>query len=212
MTELVGRDVSRETLSAIEALGVSRETIERLGVFTDLLRRWAPRINLISRNDIPQLWGRHILDALQLLPLIPPNTSRATDIGSGAGFPGLILAIAAAIQFDLVEADQRKCAFLREAARATNATVQIHAHRIEALKLLPAPLITARALAPLGDLLSLAAPLAAPDGFFLFPKGTDAEQELTGAGAAWNMRVERFPSALAGGGVILRISEVSPRA
>ncbi len=211
MMTLGGDNVSRETLSAMEALGVSRETIDRLEIFADVLFRWAARINLVSRKDLPHLWQRHILDALQLLPLIPLNTERATDIGSGAGFPGLILAIAAAIPFDLVEADQRKCAFLREAARATNAPVQIHACRIEALKVPPAPLITARALAPLGDLLSLAAPLTTPGGFFLFPKGADAEQELTGAGAAWNMRVERFPSALAGGGVILRISEVSPR-
>ena len=203
--------VSRETKEAIEQFGVSRETLSRLEIYAELLHRWAPRINLISRADLPHLWQRHILDSLQLLPHLPP-VSQAIDIGSGAGFPGLILAIATGIRFDLIESDQRKCAFLREAARITGAPATPHPIRAESQNnLVKSPLITARALAPLSNLLSLATPLATKDAVFLFLKGAEADQELTAANALWNMSVQCFPSLLPGAGTILRISEVSPR-
>lgn len=184
--------------------GVSRETR-----FEELLRRWNRRINLIARADEPFIQSRHSEDARQLAPLIPARTERGIDLGSGAGFPGLILAAETGIPFDLIEADHRKAAFLREAARVLAAPVRIHAVRIEAARVPPAPLLTARALAPLPRLLSWAAPLLAPDGVCLFPKGAAVESELTAAAAEWNMRVERFPSRTAPGAVILRLSELS---
>lgn len=187
---------------------VSRETEERLSVYVALLLTWNRRINLIGRADEPHVWVRHIEDSLQLIPLMPSNLNRAIDLGSGAGFPGLILAIVTGIPFDLVESDQRKAAFLREAACTTATPATIHAIRIEDTKIPPASLVTARALAPLSQLLAMAHRFIAPGGVALFPKGTTVEQELTTARAVWNMRVERFPSRTHPDGAILKLSEV----
>lgn len=187
---------------------VPRETQQRLAAYVDLLLRWQRTINLISQHDIEQVWTRHIADSLQLLPLIPPGVDRGIDLGSGAGLPGLVLAIATGVPFDLVEADHRKAAFLREAARLTGAPVTVHATRIDAVAILPAPLITARALAPLDVLLGWAFPLLAPGGTCLFPKGRGVEDELTTAGARWHMQVLRTPSRTDPSATILRISEI----
>lgn len=184
---------------------VSREALERL---VALVRRWSPTLNLVSRGDLPLLWERHVADCLQLLPLLPPALERAIDLGSGAGFPGLVLAIAARLPVDLIEADQRKAAFLREAARITGASASIHPVRIEAVTLPPARLVTARALAPLPRLLPWVAANLAPDGIALLPKGAGAASELTAARREWQMEVQRIPSRTAPGAVILQISEL----
>jgi 16S rRNA (guanine527-N7)-methyltransferase len=188
---------------------VSRETQQRLSAFAARLLIWNRKINLISRADEPLLWHRHIADALQLAPLIPPHTESLIDLGSGAGFPGLVLAIVTAIPATLIESDQRKAAFLREMARAVGAPVTVLACRIEQARCPPAGLITARALAPLPALLALAAPLLAPGGVCLFPKGQSAEQEIDQARRAWTLRIERHISQIDRSGVILRISEVA---
>ena len=153
----------------------------RLRAYAALLHTWTQRINLVSAADRPHIWARHIEDSMRLLPLIPPGTPRITDLGSGAGLPGLVIAIASGIPADLVESDRRKCAFLAEAARVTGAPVHIHPTRIEAARLPPAPVVTARALAPLPALLALAAPLLAADGMMLFPKGARAAEEIAAA-------------------------------
>jgi len=189
-----------------EPKDVPRETLDR---FTGLLLRWNRTVNLISANDEPLLWDRHIRDSLQLAPLLVHRPDRAIDLGSGAGFPGLVLAIATGIPFDLIEADKRKAAFLREAARITGAPVQVHAVRIEAAQVAPAPLITARALAPLSRLLSLAAPLLTADGTCLFLKGASAKAELTHAATQWHMQVQSVPSRTIPDACILRISHLS---
>ncbi len=178
-------------------------------MFSDLLLRWNPRINLISRHDEARISERHIDDALQLMPLMPENIGRAIDLGSGGGFPGLVLAIASGTHFDLVEADKRKATFLREAARVTGAPVTVHGARVEDLSLPPTCLLTARAFAPLAKLLSLAQKFLAPSAVLILPKGKNAEQELTDARAGWNMRVEKFPSKTDPGATILRLSEVT---
>jgi 16S rRNA (guanine527-N7)-methyltransferase len=185
---------------------VPRET---LVPFRDLLLRWNKTVNLIAPRDEAVLWERHILDSLQLIPYIHPATSRAIDLGSGAGFPGLILALATGVPFDLIEADQRKAAFLREAIRITHAPARVHPCRIEAANVPSAPLITARALAPLSRLLTLSAPLLTSDGACLFLKGENAEVELTDAATQWHMHVERIPSRTAPNAFILRISHLS---
>lgn len=190
--------------------GVSRETHERLSAYVALLLRWQRTINLISRHDVDDVWGRHVDDSLQLASLIPAGTERGIDLGSGAGLPGLVLAIATGMAFDLVESDQRKAAFLREAGRLTEAPVTVHAVRIEAASLAPARLITARALAPLPLLLCWASELLAPGGVCLFPKGRTAEDELTDAAAQWHMHVHRTPSQTDASATILRISEIGP--
>ena len=185
---------------------VSREA--QFDSFIELLLGWNRRINLISRADEPFIRRRHIDDSAQLAALIPSGTERAIDLGSGAGFPGLILAAITGIPFDLIESDQRKAAFLMEAARLLAAPVHVHPVRIEAAQLPPACLITARAVAPLPRLLALAAPLLAPGGMCLFPKGADVESELTLAAAQWHMRVDRIPSRTDPRAVILRITEL----
>ena len=188
---------------------ISRETSEALDRFAALLLRWNRTVNLIARKDEQRLWERHIADSLQLATLMRPAPGRAIDLGSGAGFPGLVLAIATGVPFDLIEADQRKAAFLREAARVTGARAQVHATRIETAQIVPAPLITARALAPLPRLLDLAAPLLATGGICLFLKGANVQAELTEAASQWHMQVEILPSQTAPEACILRISDLS---
>jgi 16S rRNA (guanine527-N7)-methyltransferase len=187
---------------------VPRETSEALERFASLLLHWNRTVNLIAAGDESSLWQRHIADSLQLAPLMRPPPAKAIDLGSGAGFPGLILALATGVPFDLIEADTRKAVFLREAARITGAPVRVLASRIEATDLPPAPLITTRALAPLPKLLALAAPLLAPGGTCLFLKGSGAQAELTAAAAQWHMQVQCFPSQTAPNACILRISDL----
>jgi len=189
---------------------VSRETRERLEVFAAELTRWSRRINLISKGDLDHLWPRHIEDSLQLAPLLSNHDPPAIDLGSGGGFPGLILAIATAHEFHLVEADQRKATFLREAARLTNAPVTVHASRIEALDLPPARVVTARALAPLPDLLRLATPKLRPDGICLFLKGRTAQDELTQARRQWHIQTTQWRSRTNPDACILQLSEIAP--
>jgi len=186
-------------------LTVSRETLDRLHAYAALLEKWTAAINLVGAADRGQIWSRHVQDSLSLLPLIPPGTARGMDLGSGAGLPGLVLAIATGIPFDLVESDRRKAVFLQEAARITAAPVQVHAARIEALALPPAQLVTARALAPLDALLAYAAPLLAPGGTALFPKGANAAAELEQARRNWDMQVVEHASP-GQPGVILAIT------
>lgn len=190
-------------------MDLSAETTARLRMLEELVRRWSPRIQLVAPGDLADLWGRHISDSLQLIPLLPPAADRAIDLGSGAGFPGLVIAIAAGLHVDLVESDQRKAAFLREAARETQAPVTVHAARAETLRIAAAPLVTARALAPLSRLLALAAPFCAPDGVCLFPKGRSADTEIAEAARSWRFRVDQIPSHTHPEGRILRITELA---
>ena len=207
------------------AAGVSRETLAQLIVYKELLEKWQPRINLIGPATLPAAWTRHFLDSAQLYPLITaalksrPGQAVLYDLGSGAGFPGLVLALMAAgdrrpLDVHLVESDKRKAAFLGEVCRATGQAraVTIHTQRIAGLPLdrLPrADVVTARALAPLPELLDLAAPLLAPHGIGLFLKGARVADELTHAGKHWKMDVERIPSRTDPAGVILRVAHLA---
>lgn len=181
----------------------------RLTTCVELIARWSPRINLVAPGDLPRLWERHIADAAQLVPLIPPGSRCIADLGSGAGLPGLVLAILAGLPTHLVERDRRKAAFLREAVRATAAPATVHAADAAALPPLGADLVTARALAPLPELLPLVARHLAPGGAALLPKGATADAELTAAAPLWTMRVERFPSRTDPAATILRLTEVA---
>ncbi len=195
----------------LAALGVPRETEAALRDFVALLLRWNARINLTAERDEATIWQRHVLDSLQLTPLVPAMEGPLVDLGSGAGFPGLMLALATGRETHLVESDRRKSAFLIEAARVLNLPhVKVHPTRIEAATLPPAAILTARALAPLADLLPHAHRILAPGGTALFPKGRTAEQELTDAARGWIMHVERFPSRTEPSATILRLSEIRP--
>jgi 16S rRNA (guanine527-N7)-methyltransferase len=179
-----------------------------LAAYVDLLGKWNGTVNLISAADLPLLWPRHIEDSLQLGSIAGPLPPRAIDLGSGAGFPGLILSIAFGIEVDLVEQDQRKAAFLREAIMVTGANAHVHAAKAERVTLPPAPLVMSRAMAPLPDLLRMAKPLLTEDGFCLFPKTRAAEPEITKAQRHWSMRIDRLPSTTDENGLILKISEL----
>jgi 16S rRNA (guanine527-N7)-methyltransferase len=189
---------------------VSRETAARLGRFAELLGVWNRRVNLTSARDLAVVWRRHIADSLQVVPLLADGGSAdAADIGSGPGFPGLVVAIATGRHVHLIEADRRKAAFLREAARETAAPVTIHAVRAETLAgSLSVGCILARAVAPLPRLLELGTPLLAPGGACVFLKGARTEDELTAAREQWHMRVESFPSKTDPHGRILRIRDI----
>jgi 16S rRNA (guanine527-N7)-methyltransferase len=189
-------------------LDVSRETADRLEAFVALLGQWNRTINLVSRRDEANIWDRHVRDSLQLARFIPAGSSHLIDLGSGGGFPGLVLAIATDIPTHLVESDQRKAAFLREAARCVGAPATVHAVRAEAASIPPAPVVTARALASVDQLLAWSAHLLAPSGVCLFLKGRTAEDELTAAARQWHMRIERSPSLTDPDATILQISEI----
>lgn len=181
----------------------------RLDSFAEILTRWNSRINLVSPRDLPHLWDRHIADSLQLASLIPPGGVRLADLGSGGGFPGLIIAIATDADVTLIESDQRKAAFLREAARAAGARVTVLARRIEEVDIPPVQVVTARALAALPQLLDWSSRLLAPDGFCLFLKGRNVDDELTSAAADWHMAISRLPSRTNADGTILKLGEIT---
>ncbi|WP_448192208.1 16S rRNA (guanine(527)-N(7))-methyltransferase RsmG [Azospirillum sp. sgz301742] len=191
-----------------KATGVSRETLERLAVYEALLKKWQKTINLVGPKTLDDAWGRHFLDSAQLYPLLPESAKVLVDLGSGAGFPGLVLAIMGVPAVHLIESDVRKCAFLREAARATGAPVTVHNKRIEAVQGLQADVVTARALAPLTDLLGWATPFLDESGVALFLKGQNVEDELTSTTKYWKMRSERFDSVTDPSGSILRLSGI----
>jgi 16S rRNA (guanine527-N7)-methyltransferase len=192
-----------------EHFPVSRETLARLEAYVELLVRWAARINLVGRNTLTDLWRRHILDSAQLQPLVPEATRSLIDLGSGAGFPGLVLAILGIGGVELVEADSRKAAFLREAIRITGAPATVRACRITAVPPHAVDVVTARALAPLDRLLDLAAPFIGPDTVCLFPKGEHVVEELTLARKGWTMTSVMRDSIADPRGVVLCLKGVA---
>jgi 16S rRNA (guanine527-N7)-methyltransferase len=192
-----------------EIVPVSRETLARLEAYAELLTRWSARINLVGRGTIADVWGRHILDSAQLRPFIADAAKSVIDLGSGAGFPGLVLAILGVPGVELVEADSRKCAFLREAVRITEAAVMLRPCRIEAVSRHPVDIVTARACAPLDRLLGLAEPFLAPDSECLFLKGERVEEELTVARKHWTMTESAHQSRSDPRGVVLRLQQVA---
>ncbi len=187
---------------------VSRETLERLEAYVALLKLWNRRINLVGGNTLGDPWRRHILDSAQLLPHVPAKARVLVDLGSGAGLPGLVLAILGVPEVHLVESDQRKAVFLREAVRVTGAGATIHAIRAERLTL-AADVVTARAVAPLPDLLALAEPFLGPRSVALFLKGRTAGEELTLAAKSWTMRSRLLPSSSEPGGMLLILEAIA---
>jgi 16S rRNA (guanine527-N7)-methyltransferase len=190
-------------------LSSPRDASPALQRYVELLQRWNRSVNLVSARDIPVLWTRHIADSLQLATLWSHRPERAIDLGSGGGFPGLVLAIEYGVPFDLIEQDQGKAAFLREAARVTGAPVTVVATKIEAASVPRAPLMTARGLAPLSVLLGYAENLLAPGGECLFLKGRGVATEIAETAQGWTAQIEQFPSETDSNGVILRVSEIA---
>lgn len=189
---------------------VSRETLEE---FADLVRKWNPAINLVSKTSLLNMWERHFVDSLQLHKLIPINAKTCMDIGSGGGFPGIVLAIASRTSnplrhFTLVESDQRKATFLREAARQLALNVTVISERVETLAPQGADLLSARALAPLTKLLEWALAHLNAQGVCIFPKGTTYKEELADARELFDFDLEVIPSQTDPNGAILKICRI----
>ncbi len=179
-------DAPPEAVKALQEIAnVSRETLGLLSDYLDLLTKWQARINLVSKSSLKDVWMRHVVDSAQLWPLAPDSARIWTDLGSGAGFPGLVIAILGrereGLKVHLIEADARKAAFLREAIRITGAPAEVHEGRIEALAPWASDVVMARALAPLKALLPLAEPFVGSEGIALFLKGKKVNSELTAA-------------------------------
>jgi 16S rRNA (guanine527-N7)-methyltransferase len=201
VTPLTRYQLATDRAAALALTPVSRETESRLDRFVDLLLDWQRITNLIAPSTLPRLWTRHIADSLQLIPIVP--AARAwIDLGSGAGFPGLVIACALAdeaqVRVHLVESNRKKAAFLRETQRITSAPAIIHAQRAEQFAADFADrvdVVTARALAPLSTLLALCFPLLGKTGAVgLFPRGRGAELELAEAARSWHMDASLIPS------------------
>lgn len=182
----------------------------RIETFLDLLLRWNSRINLIAESDRATIRARHIEDSLQLLAHLPAQEGTIGDLGSGGGFPGLLLALASGRPTHLVESDRRKAAFLIEAAaRLDLPRVKVHATRIELAKLPPLGILTARALAPLTELLPHAVRFLGPAGIALFPKGRSADSEVNAAlQAGWRFTLASIPSRTDPSAAILHLSDI----
>ena len=200
-----------------DVLSVSRETIDRLQVYAALVEKWQRSDNLVAPATLPHLWRRHIADSLQLLALFPDD-KRWLDLGSGAGFPGLVLACTKAgtdgFSVDLVESNVRKCAFLRAVIRETAVPATVYQGRIETVLSKwdkPIDRVTARALAPLDRLLNMAEPILSQGVPAAFLKGRDYQQEIEDASQTWSLDLIDFPSRITEEGRIVDIRAVSRR-
>ena len=203
--------------AALALTPVSRETEARLDRYVDLLVEWTAKTNLIAPSTLPNLWTRHISDSLQLLSLAP-SAKTWVDLGSGGGFPGVVLACALAetpgANIQLIERNAKKAAFLREAIRVTGSTAAVHLADIgDSVDRIAGPIdcITARALAPLHQLIGFAEPVVRKGAKALFLKGQDVEAELTEATKYWNITPRLHPSRTSGNGWIVELDAIEPR-
>jgi 16S rRNA (guanine527-N7)-methyltransferase len=192
------------------ATSVSRETLDRLKIFAEILDRWNRRINLVASTTLADMWNRHFLDSAQLVPHVPPGARILVDLGSGAGFPGLVIAAMTDLDVHLVERDGRKAVFLQEVMRIAGIRANLHRETIDPKNLPLADVVTARAFAPLAEICGLAHRILRPDGVALLLKGKNVEEELTLAQKTWKMNVESFASRTDPLGAILVIGGLRP--
>ena len=195
------------------AFDVSRETVARCAAHLALLEKWNPRINLVSKRTLAEAWQRHVADSAQLWRYRPAGARLWLDLGAGAGFPGLVIASIAAdeapdVEVRLVESDQRKAAFLAEAARAAGVAVRIHAVRIEDLVPQGADVVSARALAPLPLLLGMLGKHRRPGGIGLFPKGETVHKEIADAAVHWRFEHQIHASLIEQRAAVVEIGAI----
>lgn len=199
----------------LDQMDVSRETLARLEVFERVIRKWNPKINLVSRHSLEDLWSRHIIDSIQVFRCAgPAPAGKWVDIGSGGGFPGLIIAVLAAeeapdLEVVLIESDQRKSAFLRTAARECGVKVEVISERIEKAEPQDADFLSARALADLSLLFEFSERHLKSGGFALFPKGASWKKEVDNARGQWQFETEPVTSITENEAVILKIRGVA---
>jgi 16S rRNA (guanine527-N7)-methyltransferase len=210
------RSLAADRAHALRLVPVSHETVVRLDQFVELFLRWQRAVQLVAASTVPKLWTRHIADSLQIVDLAPGAKSWV-DLGSGGGFPGLIVAIAIAERagavVHLVESDTRKAAFLREAARVTRAPAKVHANRVESVakQIGAVDVVMARALAPLPRIMELSQPFLASGAVGIFLKGQDVDNELTEAAKSWKIQVRLLPSRTDPRGKILVVESAVQR-
>lgn len=178
----------------LEHFPLTDRQLKQFDDYESLLRSWQKTINLVGPKTLSDVWGRHFLDSAQLWPHLPAGARRLVDLGSGAGFPGLVLAIMGVPDVHLIESDQRKAAFLREVARTLDLGVTVHAARLESINLTDIDVITARALAPLSDLLAWGEKFVSHCSIGLFPKGEKATEEIANAAEIWHFECALIPS------------------
>src|ERR1700709_2435147 len=208
MSDALAEPLGPEQFAA--ATGVSHETLARLKAYVDVLRDWNARHNLVSAKSLDDVWRRHIWDSAQLVPLMPPGVKTVADLGSGAGFPGLVVAemLRGRASVTLFEATRKKADFLEAAAQRMDLNVGIQNVRIEAIAHKPVDVVTARALAPLDKLLGYAQQMADKRTVCLFLKGQQLASELTEAHKSWRMKALQHPSITDPSGVILEVREL----
>ena len=203
-------------MSIVGGIDVSRETIERLEAFAALVAQWTKRINLVSVNSVDQIWQRHIEDSAQIFQYAGSNCSRWVDLGSGGGFPGIVLAILArelnpTVAFILVESDLRKATFLRTAARTLDLNVSVESQRIEALAPLNGDVVSARALASLSALLPMVNLHLAENGTAILPKGRKFADEIAQARESWDFDLEEYQSITEDDARVLVLKRINER-
>ena len=211
--DLIPQSASRKEVAQL--FDVSRESLNQLDIFADLLKKWQKSINLVGPKEIERLWSRHIADGLQLAQAVPSHVHSIADLGSGSGIPGIIISIALqarGVKMHLVESNGKKAAFMRDVIRKTGIEAKVHCSRIEDVYAQPwvqeIDLVTARALAPLPLLVKLTVPFVENGGEMLFLKGEAVDSELTETSKYWNMKHVLLPSRTNVAGCILSIKEV----
>ncbi len=207
----------QQRLSEASGVEISNQTLEKFDTYRTLVEKWNPRINLVSRATLAEIGLRHFVDSAQLYRYCPAQASLCADLGSGGGFPGLVLAIIFSqvspdTQHVLVESDQRKAVFLQEVIRATGCHAEVRNERIEVLATIGAQVVTARALAPLPVLFGLISRHLSPGGRAILPKGAGYKDELAAARALWDFDVAIYPSTTNPEGHVLEIEGLSEKA
>lgn len=194
-------------------LDVSRETFDKLAALCALVVRWTPAINLVSKSTASQIWSRHLLDSAQIFAFIPPSARHWVDLGSGGGFPGLVVAVLGAekmpdLAITLVESDRRKSVFLSEAARTLGLKITVLTQRIDEIAPLSADVLSARALAPLASLCAFADRHLAKDGTAIFMKGANYADEVVEARKSWNFESQIHQSRTDATAVVLEMKAI----
>lgn len=193
---------------------VSDTTMEKLAEYHALLLKWNPKINLVAKSTLDTAWSRHIQDSAQIWPVASKGALNWADIGSGAGFPGMVCAVIAAeispnTKFHMIESDNRKCSFLRTVARTLEIDINIVSQRIESVTGIQADVVSARALASVEQLLNYSAPILKPKGTCLFLKGQGCVSETEHAKESWSFAAHQTKSVTSDDGTILKLTEVS---
>jgi 16S rRNA (guanine527-N7)-methyltransferase len=194
-----------------ECFFVSHETFARLKIYHDLLLKWQAKINLISDDTVPTIWSRHFLDSIQLAKFIPGDEREILDVGSGAGFPGMVLSICGIKNISLIESDAKKISFLNEVARLTSTDTKIIHDRAENIFMEDVGVIMARALSELRNLFETSSQNVSHETICLFPKGKNYAMEIEDAKKEWQFNYDIFPSVTDANAVILRVSNLQRR-